>query len=60
VTTLENQSGNSGLLLACAAVLSAFTLTLVALLSPMMTHPAEAGPDNVAATRVVCDSGARC
>jgi hypothetical protein len=60
VTTLENLNGSTGLLLACAAVLSAFTLTLGALLSPMMAHPAESGPDTVAATRVVCDSGGPC
>jgi hypothetical protein len=60
MTTLENQNGNAGLLLACAAVLGAFALTLVALLSPMMTPRIEAGPDNVAASQVVCDSGAHC
>jgi hypothetical protein len=60
MTTLENQNGNSGLLLACAAVLSAFTLALVALLSPMMAHPAETDPATVAASQVVCASGVRC
>jgi hypothetical protein len=47
-------------LLACAAVLSAFTLALGALLSPMMAHPAGSSPATVAATRVVCHSGGHC